>query len=241
MKINYIYVVVLSQTIAFGFFVLGFGFSYFNWATKTLHKQYKNEGKLVIENEDLFNSIVSGLIPLGATFGSVIISPFTKYGRRLWLLVNCVLATIAAAVTLVFNFYALFIGRLLLGACIGGYVTVCPLFISEVSPPSISGSLGALNQLNAVSGVLTGYCMGFLIPLENDSDALTSKMWRVVFGTPIIITTIQIILLLIVFRYDTPLFYKSKRSNKNYNIIMNKIYTDINYDDLKNLGMNCQI
>ena len=86
-RINYCYVFSLSMTIGLGFMLLGVGFSYYNSLTKTLHSHYKYHGKYVIENEDLFNSVISGLIPLGATFGSVLVIPLVKQGRWLALVV----------------------------------------------------------------------------------------------------------------------------------------------------------
>ena len=91
------------------------GFAYFNSLTKTLHKQYKYHNKLVIEDEALFNSIVSGLIPFGAIFGSMLAGPLCRFGRRLTLLLISMTATLAILLTLVFDIRALLLGRLVYG------------------------------------------------------------------------------------------------------------------------------
>lgn len=118
-KINHCYTFSLSITVALGCMLMGVGFSYFNALTKTLYRHYKYHDKLVIENEDLFNSIVSGLIPFGATFGSILIMPFVKYGRWLALVTICITNIVGVGLTMIFNIFMLILGRLIVGMCIG--------------------------------------------------------------------------------------------------------------------------
>jgi len=65
---------------------LGYCFGYFNSLTGIVHQQYVHEDKPRIKDEDLFNSLVSGLIPLGAIPGSLLINPLAVKGRRLSLI-----------------------------------------------------------------------------------------------------------------------------------------------------------
>lgn len=64
MKVNKVYAFSLSATVSMGFVILGIGFSYFNALTNTLHGQYQLYNKYVIANSDMFNSVMSGIIPL---------------------------------------------------------------------------------------------------------------------------------------------------------------------------------
>lgn len=104
-------------------------------------------------------------------------------------------------------------------------MTVCPLYTSEIAPTKISGSIANFNQFGAVTGVFVGLSLGFLVPLEYDSDAYTSKNWRIVFLFPGIVSVIQLVLMLLVFRFDTPKFYKQKGDAKNYEASVRRIYT----------------
>jgi MFS family permease len=214
-KLNYGYLIFQSMNAAIGFLVLGYSFSYFNVFTKITHQQYLHYDKHVIKNEDLFNSLVSGLIPFGAIFGSIMINPLASKGRRLAMMVTNLVLVLGVCITLIFDMYALIIGRLIIGLWVGAYVTVCPLYISEIAPPSISGSLGSFNQMGAVTGVLFGFTIAFAVPLPDDKDAKTTKIWRLVFAIPAIFGIVQFLLLLLVFRKDTPLFLMKKEAKNN--------------------------
>jgi MFS family permease len=207
-KIRVCYIYSLVLTVSTGFWILGYCFAYFNVMTKLLHDQYVYRGADVIEDRDLFNSIVSGLIPFGATFGSIIASPIAAKGRRFSLIVISITFIIGTGISLIFSIYALIIGRLIMGMCVGAYVTVWPLYVSEVTPTSISGTLGAFVQMGAASGILSGFLVSLVMPLPGTPSANTTGMWRIVFGFPSIVAFIQLLLLLFVFRYETPVFYK---------------------------------
>jgi len=192
--------------------------------TKLLHNQYVERGADVIEDRDLFNSIVSGLIPFGATFGSIIASPITAKGRRFSLIVISITFITGTGISLIFSIYALIIGRLIMGLCVGAYVNVCPLYVSEVTPTSISGTLGAFVQMGAASGILSGFLVSLVMPLPDEPGASTTGMWRVVFGFPSIVAGIQLLLLLFVFRYETPVFYRKIGDLENMEKSRAKIY-----------------
>lgn len=72
------------------------------------------------------------------------------------------------------------------------------------------------------------------MPLQEDSDALTSQMWRVVFLIPGVFSFIQFILLLFIFKYETPKFYQIQGDVDNYIRVMQKLYDseeDLNETD----------
>eukprot|EP00344_Euplotes_crassus_P008306 CAMPEP_0197006942 /NCGR_PEP_ID=MMETSP1380-20130617/38073_1 /TAXON_ID=5936 /ORGANISM="Euplotes crassus, Strain CT5" /LENGTH=49 /DNA_ID=CAMNT_0042426807 /DNA_START=287 /DNA_END=436 /DNA_ORIENTATION=- len=48
---------------------------------------------------------------------------------------------------MIFDFFALLIGRLIVGYSVGVLSVLTPLFISEVSPVELSGPLGTLSQI----------------------------------------------------------------------------------------------
>ena len=96
--------------------------------------------------------------------------------------------------------------------------------MSEFAPRSISGSLGAITQFAAVIGIIIGNASGLIVPLENDSDALTSRTWRIVFILPAIFCLIQLVMFTFIFRYDTPKYYMMKGDQVNYQKVMKCIY-----------------
>ncbi|KAF7362605.1 MFS domain-containing protein [Mycena venus] len=55
----------------------------------------------------------------------------------------------------------LFIGRAVGGVGVGALSMLSPLYISEISPPEVRGSLIALEQFSIVLGVVVGFWIGF--------------------------------------------------------------------------------
>jgi len=136
------------------------------------------------------------------------INPIVAKGRRLALIIISITMIVGTGFTLIFNLWTLILGRLLMGMAVGMYATVCPIFISEYSPPSFSGSMGSLDQFNLVCGLVSAFALAYILPLPDDSDAKTTGLWRVNFIIPGVISLIQFCLLMTVFRYETPLFSK---------------------------------
>jgi MFS family permease len=101
--------------VSFGFLALGYCFGYYNPMTGIIHKQYVDKDEFVISSEDLFNSLVSGLVPLGAIPGSLVVGPFIAKGRRLTLIVVSIILIFGTCITMIFNMFALIIGRFIIG------------------------------------------------------------------------------------------------------------------------------
>ena len=118
------YIVPLALTVSMGFLQVGYCLGYFNGFTMITHSQYVHADKTVIEDPDLFNSIVAGLIPLGAIFGAPLLSQLARKGRRVAVMGSNVVMIIGCAITMIFNLYALIIGRLIMGLAIGGYIAI---------------------------------------------------------------------------------------------------------------------
>lgn len=145
-NINYAYTIGYVVTAAISFFNMGYCYAYFNTTTKIMHDQYVHNYKFVIADRDLFNSVISALIPFGAIFGAPLGGILANSGRRRAIINISMMFATACILTTYFNFFALFFGRLTMGICIGAYVTVVPLLVSELSPKSIAGPLGVVTQ-----------------------------------------------------------------------------------------------
>jgi MFS family permease len=55
------------------------------------------------------------------------------------------------------NISMLFVGRVIGGIASGLVFGVCPMFMSEISPPEIRGRVGGLYNLNINGGYMGGY------------------------------------------------------------------------------------
>ena len=148
-QINYFYLISWVITITIGMFQFGYSLASYNTLTSFMFYHYKhnNHEGFYMEDMNMFNSIVTAVVPVGGIFGVLWGSKLASCGRRLSLIYISLIWAIGSLVTLFRNFYLLNIGRFVVGFSSGSYSVIVPLFVSEIAPVSISGSLGALNQL----------------------------------------------------------------------------------------------
>ncbi|KAI8621798.1 general substrate transporter [Chytriomyces sp. MP71] len=126
---------------------------------------------------------------LGGTVGALCGGSLAQsLGRRRLLFLNNVPFIIASALlassTTVYGLYA---GRFIGGIAAGVGTVGVPLYIAEVAPVGIRGSLGALNQLSIVIGILCSQSLG--IPLS------TRTGWRYLFFAGLLPPLLQCFLL----------------------------------------------
>ncbi|WP_459887794.1 sugar porter family MFS transporter [Halostagnicola bangensis] len=102
--------------------------------------------------------IVSGAM-IGAIFGAALGGRLAdRLGRRRLILVGAVIFFIGSLIMAVApTVEILILGRIIDGVGVGFASVVGPLYISEISPPKIRGSLVSLNQLTITSGILIAY------------------------------------------------------------------------------------
>ena len=110
---------------------------------------------------------------------------------------------------------------------VGALSVFCPKIIAETSPMEVKGPAGALTAISIAFGVLVAFCVGLGIgDVETDDyDSFEIQYyWYIIFTIPIGFSLLQVLLLLCVFKYDTPIFLKQKGRTEDLNIFMNKIY-----------------
>jgi sugar porter (SP) family MFS transporter len=104
------------------------------------------------------------------------------FGRKRPLIGAAAIFTLAALGTGAFNSFNLFITfRLMCGLGIGLASAVSPMYIAEISPPSLRGRLVAVNQLTIVVGILAAQIVNFLIAEKvppGASDQVILDSWN---------------------------------------------------------------
>jgi hypothetical protein len=80
-----------------------------------------------------------------------------------------------------------------------------------------------------VTGILVAVTLGFLVPYGTDEDALTTQIWKHLFGLPAAFALIQLFFLMFVFTYDSPSYYETKNDHESYQNSMNKLYSNHKY------------
>lgn len=131
----------------------------------------------------LQKGMMTAVLELGALFGALYAGRLAdSYSRRHSILFACVIFSVGSA----FQGGAqslthIFIGRAIGGIGVGALSMLSPLYMAEISPPELRGSLMALEQFSIVVGVVFGFWAGFLT-----RSIPSAASWRIPLGVQII-------------------------------------------------------
>ncbi|KAK0197516.1 general substrate transporter [Armillaria mellea] len=133
-------------------------------------------------------SVVTASFTLGGLLGSLFANIITdKYGRKFAANTSGAVMTLGTAIMgLATGVPALFIGRLFVGVSAGLGLCVAPVYISEIAPAKIKGTLGVLTQLGIVLGIFVTQLLGL--------NLATPTTWRYVFGFSFAVAVSQVVL-----------------------------------------------
>ena len=106
-----------------------------------------------------WKGLMTAMIELGALIGALNQGWIAdKYSRKYSVVIAAILFAIGSVIQTASVSYAmLVIGRLVGGLGIGMLSMVAPLYISEISPPEIRGTLLVLEELSIVSGIVVAF------------------------------------------------------------------------------------
>jgi MFS family permease len=169
-KMNKSYTILISLIVALGGFLLGFDSAVISGAVKGI--------TLYFEMTEWMLGFSVGCVVFGAMAGNLLAGPTAdKFGRKNTLIVVAALFTISATWSALATGYTEFIiARIIGGVGIGGAILIAPIYIAEIAPPKLRGSLVSFNQLNIVIGISVAYFSNyFLINTEGES-------WRWMLG-----------------------------------------------------------
>ena len=167
---NRSYTLFISFVVALGGFLLGFDSAVISGAINGI--------RVYFEMSDWELGFSVGCVIFGAMAGNAMAGPLSdRLGRRNVLIVTAILFTISALWSAMATNYVTFVtARIIGGVGIGGAILIAPIYIAEVAPPSLRGSLVSLNQLNIVIGISVAYFSNyFLVDLGEES-------WRWMLG-----------------------------------------------------------
>tara|TARA_R110001583_G_scaffold100713_6_gene246815 strand:+ start:510 stop:2024 length:1515 start_codon:yes stop_codon:yes gene_type:complete len=167
---NKSYTIFISFIVALGGFLLGFDSAVISGAVGGITVYFN------MSDWELGFSV--GCVIFGAMAGNITAGPLSdKFGRKKVLIITAILFTVSATWSALATGYTEFvIARIIGGIGIGGAILIAPIYIAEVAPPKLRGSLVSLNQLNIVIGISVAYFSNyFLKDLEGES-------WRWMLG-----------------------------------------------------------
>ena len=133
----------------------------------------------------LQTGFVTSALNYFAAAGALMVSGalLDRYGRRkaliaaAWLLIAGGIAVAAAN-----SFEALVIGRLLQGLGVGCSWSASGIYVTEIAPSKLRGSLVALVDVAINLGIIVGYCIAFVVDATQLGRSLSIAPWRVSMG-----------------------------------------------------------
>lgn len=197
------YTVYISIIVALGGFLLGFDSAVISGATPFYRETFgMDSGSMLI------GFSVSSLI-LGAIMGNIIAGKLAdRFGRRRILMATAILFTISAiASALASDIGTFLIARIVGGLGVGMAILVAPMYIAEIAPRNLRGTLVTFNQLNIVLGISIAYFSNYYFQQTITDPDLK---WRIMLGVETVPAILYLALLFTVPRSPRWLMQKNK-------------------------------
>ncbi|KAG8904708.1 hypothetical protein FRB99_001294, partial [Tulasnella sp. 403] len=161
--------------------------------------------------------LVTSVFTIGGLFGSLASNYLmNRFGRKGaakfnagFILVGSVLMALA------WSSGSLMFGRFVVGIGAGIAMCVGPVFLSEIAPQTIKGSVGVLNQLSVVFGLLLAQTVGLIFSTPN------SNSWRTVFFISGLLCTVQFLFSATV--ADTPSWLTAAGRDHEAKVVASKL------------------
>lgn len=162
---NLKYTVFVSLIVALGGFLMGFDASVISGVVKFIEPQFN------LTKIELGWSV--SCLTLTATLAMLLAGPLSdKFGRRTILKYAAVLYFISAlGSAFAPNFLFLVMARMLGGFGVGASLIIAPVYIAEIAPPKLRGTMVSFNQLNIVLGISVAFFTNYLILQLGKSNA----------------------------------------------------------------------
>lgn len=158
--------------------------------------------------------IVSALL-WGAVFGTLISGILSSHlGRRRTILVSAVIFVLGSlGCAIAPNEHILVAARLFLGVAVGVASFTAPLYLSEVSPQSVRGSMISMYQLMITIGIVLAFLSNTWLASYATFGGVTGGHWRIMLG--IIAIPAAVMFLGVLFLPESPrwLFLKGRKEH----------------------------
>ncbi|KAF9433920.1 hypothetical protein BGZ76_008806 [Entomortierella beljakovae] len=136
-------------------------------------------------------SVLVATLTLGGLVGALFVGSMLadRFGRKQAAMINNVSLIIGSlSMGWATNYTWMLIGRLFIGIGCGAVTVIVPMYLAEISPPELRGSLGVMNQLGIVVGILFAQVLGLYLS--------TPSGWRIILLSGAGLSLLQLVLLL---------------------------------------------
>jgi len=165
-------------------------------------------------------------VTLGGTIGCLGSAPMMKKGRRLTLIIGCVITLVSYAFVIEINPIAMSIGKLL--QCIGSSLIECAIYeyVAETAPTKWVNLFLAFPGPGFTIGIASYFFLSNIVP-EDPSELKNTEMWRYLWLLPQISAMILLALFTFVFKEDSVLFLVAKGKHDEALIHIKRIYKPV--------------
>lgn len=121
------------------------------------------------------------ILTLGAMVGALANGPIADRLSRRWsiLLANIFFLIGSIIQAAAVNIPMIFVGRFIAGLAIGQLSMVVPLYLSELAPPNLRGSLVSLQQLSITLGIMVAFWLDYGTQnIGGTGDTQSPVAWR---------------------------------------------------------------
>jgi MFS transporter, SP family, arabinose:H+ symporter len=208
-SINYRYVAFLACTAALGGLLFGFDIAIITGAGPFISRGFNLS--------DLGLGWAFSSLLFGCVIGCTIAGRLTdRLGRKWPLVLVAILFALTSIGTALAPSFGIFVtARFLGGLAVGGVSLLSPMYVSEISPPTIRGRMGTLYQMSIVVGVLASFGINYL--LRN----IGNNNWRWMFLSGIL--PAAVFLLFISLAPETPRFLALSGRSQEALIVLQRI------------------
>lgn len=174
--VNLRYVVFLAFVAALGGILFGYDTAVISGTTECVREQFSLT--------DFREGWYVGCALIGSIFGVLVAGTLSDgIGRKRTMLLSATLFSVSAiGCALCGGFDGLVVYRMTGGVGIGIVSIVSPIYISEVSPSKVRGTLVSLYQLAVTLGFLLAYLVNWIISVNAD-PALSGDLWTRMFNS----------------------------------------------------------
>ncbi|KHF37937.1 D-xylose transporter XylE [Halalkalibacter okhensis] len=231
-KNSTLYIVLITLVATLGGLLFGYDTAVISGAEGSLQTYFADSLGL----SSLVHGITVSSALIGCIIGGLISGYFaTRFGRKNTLILAALLFLVSAlgsafpeflfftkgepsiALLITFNIY-----RIIGGIGVGLASAVSPMYIGEIAPARIRGTLVSLNQFAIIFGMLVVYFVNWGIGRGQSMEWINDVGWRYMFLSEAIPALLFLLLLFTV--PETPRYLVSKNQDEKAMAVLSKIY-----------------
>jgi MFS family permease len=213
MKQGKLFIVSVAMIVAVGGFLLGFDATVISGAVPFIKQYFALTGT----SGDLKLGWAVSCLGWGALGGNALAGFLSDaFGRKKVLMLTALFFTVSALLSATTtNFTVFVLSRILGGIAVGGAILIAPVYIAEIAPSALRGSLVSFNQLMIVIGISASFFSNYFLL------SLGENCWRWMLGVEAMPAALYFVLLFFVPESPRWLFGKGREDQAR------KIFTKV--------------